>query len=111
MYNLTQKKKSTIYSDSYLNENWQNLLAMSYNKEKNLLGLAFRNPSILFYIDLQTNSHKRLDAMIELKYDLSSSNTPGLTYKYISKSFYKPTGYTLSWLNGKFDIDQDLESL
>lgn len=43
--------------------------------------------------------------MLSLKYDLTSSNTVGLTYKYNSKSAYKPIHYTLSWLNANFNKD------
>ena len=49
--------------------------------------------------------------MIELKYVLTCSNTPGLTNKYISRSFYKSADYTLGWLLGKFSLDEDLEEL
>jgi hypothetical protein len=37
---------------------------MSYNKDNKCLGLVFCNPSLIFYIDLNTGNHKRLDAMI-----------------------------------------------
>lgn len=108
LYNLEYSRKTSVYSDSYLNLNWQSLLAFSYNKKKNLLGLVYCNPSVIFYVDLSTNNHKRLDAMIELKYNLSCSNTAGLTSKFISKTSYKPNCYTLAWLDGKYNIDQDL---
>lgn len=49
--------------------------------------------------------------MIELKYDLSFSNTPGLTKKYPSKSIYKPTQYTLGWLNNKCNVMDDVEDI
>lgn len=111
LYNTETNRKTVIYSDSFLNENWQNLLCMAYLKEKNLLGLVYKNPSLMFHIDLNTNAHKRSDILTELKYDLSSSNTNGLTNKYISKSSYKPMAYTLGWLQGKFNIDDHLEEL
>lgn len=104
MVNLTSNNKFTLYSDSYLNDNWQNLIAVSYNKERNLLGLVYL-PHLILYVDLTTNLHKKFDPMFSLKYDLTSSNTPGLTYKYNSKSFYRPTNYTLSWLNASFSKD------
>lgn len=36
---------------------------MSYNKYNNCLGLVFYKPSLIYYIDLSTGNHKRLDAM------------------------------------------------
>lgn len=96
-----------MYSDSYLNDNWANLISISYNKDRNILGLVYL-PHIIFYIDLATNIHKKFDPMLSMKYDLSLSNTPGLTYKYISKSAYRPTHYTLSWLNANLNKEEHL---